>query len=119
MNFKQDIEQKVFQYLSSRCVGRSNSIKANMLAEIFHSNIREVNEAVRSLRKQGRLIGSSKQPPFGYFIPSTDNEIKDYLNSFKSELFDMLSTFNKQKRAVNAHFSNRNYDDLFPVGNLS
>lgn len=66
------------------------------------------------LRKEGKLIGSSKIPPFGYYLPANENEVKDYLHCFKNELLDMLETYNRQRRAQKDYF-NRNQQELFPA----
>lgn len=55
---------------------------------------------VRLLRKEGYFIGSSKEPPCGYYIPSTEQEANECLDTFRGELFDMLHTYNIQKRAI-------------------
>jgi biotin operon repressor len=93
--------EQIKSFLTQNCIGRDRAIKADILAIRFGLSLREINEIVRTLRKQGVLIGSSKIKPFGYYIPANEEESKSYLNTFKSELFDMLETFNAQKRARN------------------
>ena len=105
----------VFDYLNSFCLGRSRSIKADDLAQIFNSSRREINNAVRELRKDGRIVGSSKEKPFGYYIPITTEEVREYLNSFRNELFDMLHTYNLQRRAQRSFIYNVNNKSLFPT----
>ncbi len=80
---------------------------------MFNQTIRDVNEEIRRLRKAGVLIGSSKEKPFGYYLPANEDEIKEYLSTFKHELFDMLDTFNKQKRARKAYLDFLHNNDFF------
>lgn len=91
------------------------STKADTLAQTFNTTRREINSVIRELRKEGRLIGSAKEPPHGYFIPITPEESKEYLNAFRSELFDMLQTYNRQRRAQRSFVENRDNLQLFPV----
>lgn len=95
-------------------MGRHRAVKAQDLANKFQTVLREINEAVRVLRKAGRMIGSSKGSPSGYYVPANEQEIKEYMDSFKHELYDMLDTFNKQKRAKAKHLESLVQDQLFP-----
>lgn len=78
-------------------------MKAGDLALMFGISIREVNEAVRQLRLAGILIGSSKEKPFGYYIPESEEEVRNYFDTYRAELFDMLYVYNRQKRASKRH----------------
>ncbi|MDD2653491.1 MAG: hypothetical protein PHI86_00050 [Candidatus Omnitrophica bacterium] len=120
---EQELKNKIYDHLNRFCRGRSHPKKATELAGLFQINLREVNDIIRKLRKDGILIGSAKEPPHGYYLPITEEEIKEYLNSFKSELYDMLQTFNRQKRAKKAYLENLQMGDLFnfepdPAGQL-
>lgn len=120
MNAK--LKPAVLQYLSRMCRGRVNAGKAKVLAGVFQVDIREVNEAVRQLRREGMLIGSAKERPYGYYIPGTEQEVREYLGTFRNELFDMLETFNLQKRAARAYRENLATKDLFqadPSGQMA
>lgn len=108
-----ELKQSIHEYLKVNCFGRQKAAKADFLANGFNISLRDINEAVRQLRKDGYLIGSSKGAPSGYYIPATEEEVKNYLDTFKSELFDMLSTFNRQKRAKHAYIENLRTKDLF------
>ncbi|HOX55176.1 MAG TPA: flagellar protein FliT, partial [Candidatus Omnitrophota bacterium] len=60
---------------------------------------------------------------YGYYLPATKEEIKDYLDTFRNELLDMLQTFNRQKRAKKAYLESLQMEDLFnfepdPAGQL-
>lgn len=112
-----NLKDRIYSYLIACHSCRGRAIKAADLAFKFDTNLREINEIIRQLRKDGNLIGSAKEPPFGYYIPVTDTEVKAYLDSFKNELFDMLNTFNRQKRAQRNFIERKNYEpeNLFPV----
>ncbi|MDI6606521.1 MAG: hypothetical protein QME65_05230 [Candidatus Omnitrophota bacterium] len=96
---REDPKVAIYEYLNRYCQGKPNAVKAKALAGTFSMRIRDVADYIRALRKSGILIGSSKEPPCGYYIPAGEEETKEYLNTFKSELFDMLQTFNAQRRA--------------------
>lgn len=95
----QDLKNNILDYLNSFCLGKPQAVKADTLARTFRTSRREVNSVIRELRIDGQLIGSSKEPPHGYFIPITREEAKEYLKAFRNELFDMLRTYNRQRRA--------------------
>lgn len=94
------LDDEVLEFLCQHCSGRDNAVKAKHIALSLRSNLRDINQSIRILRKRGILIGSAKIPPYGYYIPVTEDEVRGYLDSFKKELYDMLNTFNRQKRAV-------------------
>ncbi|MFA7718257.1 MAG: hypothetical protein WC875_06095, partial [Candidatus Absconditabacterales bacterium] len=62
---------------------------------------------IHSLRLDGVLIGSSKERPYGYYLPANELEAKKFLDTYGAEMFDMLSVYNRQKRAK------RDYLDQF------
>lgn len=95
----EDLRIQIYTYLTYYAQGRKKAIKANTLATHYQINIREANEIIRQLRKEGKLIGSAKEPPYGYYLPATEEETKEYIKTFRSEMLDMLGTYNKQKRA--------------------
>lgn len=109
------LKEDVYLYLSTQCLGRAQAVKASELAKKFDTTLRVINNAVRDLRKDGYLIGSAKEPPFGYYIPTSEAEAKEYLHAFKSELFDMLKTYNRQKRAQHEFINSLKHRDLFPT----
>jgi len=104
---------EVYRYLFQFCCGRNKAIKAQVLADQFLVNLREINEEIRCLRKSGALIGSLKEPPYGYYIPADSKEVKEYLDTFQGELFDMLETFNRQKRAKRVFLDSLKSGELF------
>lgn len=108
-----DLRKQLYQFLQNNCPGHSRAIRAKDLAYKFNTNIREINDAIRILRFDGLLIGSSKEKPYGYYIPITEEDIKIYMDSYKGELFDMLSVYNRQKRARKIYQENLKSKDLF------
>lgn len=102
-------------YRSLLAHGRENPIKASVLAHELQTSLRDINEMVRRLRKSGVMVGSRKEPPYGYYIPGSDEEIAEYLSSFRAELFDMLRTFQRQRRASREYVDSRRTRDLFSV----
>lgn len=109
------IQSQVIEHLKLFCHGRIKAIKADELAHKFMTSRREINSIIRDLRKEGQLIGSSKDKPHGYYIPATPEEVREYLETFKSELFDMLHTFNRQRRAQRDYIENERNQQLFPT----
>jgi biotin operon repressor len=109
------IRTAVLDYLRLFCFGRVKAVKADVLAERYQTSRREINSVIRDLRKEGHLIGSSKDKPHGYYIPANEGEVLQYMDTFKSELFDMLETFNRQKRMQRAFIENVNNHQLFPT----
>ncbi len=112
----ENINSSIHNYLKACCLGRNNAVKAKILAHRFNTTVREINNSIRELWKAEHLIGSAKRKPFGYYIPVTEIEKKNHLKAFKNEMFDMLVTFNRQKKAVKKSLEEKDYPyPLFPV----
>lgn len=109
------IKSQVIEHLKLFCHGRIKAIKADDLAHKFLTSRREINSVIRALRKEGHLVGSSKDKPHGYYVPASPEEVREYLETFKSELFDMLHTFNRQRRAQRSFIENQQNQQLFPA----
>lgn len=109
----ENLTSRVYEVLQKHARGRAEAVKAARLAVELNSTMRDINEAVRCLRRRGHFIGSAKTKPYGYYIPVTAQEIDAYLYAFKSELFDMLQTFNRQKRAKARYMESLRAGDLF------
>ncbi len=103
----------IYHYLCQFHTGKARPIKAKDLAVRFSITLRDVNEEIRQLRKAGILVGSMKGKGSGYYIPANIEEAKEYISAFKSELFDMLDTLNRQKRAQRTFVDSYKYNDLF------
>jgi hypothetical protein len=99
-NISIDLKTQVYQLLQFNCRGSGRTLRAIDIANKFETDIRNINNIIHSLRMDGLLIGSSKEKPYGYYIPVTEDEIKSYLDTYRDELFDMLRVHNIQKRAA-------------------
>lgn len=110
------LKDQLFYFLSMFCRGRACAIKAHDIGLKIGVSLREVNDLIRELRKEGKLIGSAKEQPYGYYLPVSEQEVDNYLHSFKGELFDMLETFNRQRRARKLYIESQNQDFMFKVG---
>jgi len=108
-----NLHNEVHEFLRKFHVGRHNSIIAAELAKYFDTSVRDINEAIRQLRKSGILVGSAKETPCGYYIPANLTEAEEHLNTFRSELFDMLHTYNHQKRLIKKLIKEAHEQDLF------
>jgi hypothetical protein len=119
-----DLKNRIYQYLQTNCLGENHAKTGAVIAEEYKTTLRTVAEIIRQLRIAGFLIGSSKgsvnvhkdsprRIP-GYYIPQTKKETDNYLQSFKDELFDMLKTYNRQKRARIKFITEQQTKDLFP-----
>lgn len=106
-------DSQIFHYLTQFHTGKVRPIKAKDLAVKFNITLRDVNGEVRQLRKAGVLVGSMKGKDSGYYIPANAEEAREYISAFKSELFDMLDTLNRQKRAQKTFVDSFRYKDLF------
>lgn len=106
-NHPGDLKEQIHNFLKDNCLGRSRAIRALDIGSRFSIDIREVNAVIHSLRLDGVLIGSSKERPYGYYLPANELEAKKFLDTYGAEMFDMLSVYNRQKRAK------RDYLDQF------
>ena len=103
---------RVYRCLCQFHTGRSQSITAAELGKIFSLDIRAVAEEIRRLRYAGLLIGSSKTWPAGYYIPANAEEVKDYFKTYAKEMFDMLSVYNRQKRASKKYLADQKNKEI-------
>jgi biotin operon repressor len=118
-----DLKSQIYQYLQTYARGEASAKTGKHIAREFNTEWRAVASVIRQLRLDGVLIGSSKrntrtitnapQKLPGYFIPITKEEVDNYFKSFKDELFDMLKTFNRQKRAKIQFITDQQSKDLF------
>jgi len=119
-----DLKNRIYQYLQTNCLGEASAKTGKFIAKKFKTEWRAVADIIRQLRQDGVLIGSSKgcsralnllsKKHPGYYIPQTKEEIDTYFKSFKDELFDMLKTYNRQKRARIKFITDQQIKDLFP-----
>ena len=103
-------QSEIYRYLFIFCRGKNKAIKADDLARQFNTTRRDINDQIKNLRQAGALIGSSRQEPFGYFIPNCREEDTEFMGAYKSELLDMLKTYNRQKRAQRVYLDSKCQD---------
>lgn len=92
-------------YLRDNCVGRQKAVKAQVLADLFGTTLRDVNATIADLREQGKIIGSSKKAPHGYYLPANDEELRDCVVTYQSEVMKMLHVLKIWKRAIGKRIS--------------
>jgi hypothetical protein len=87
-------------------IGQTNAIKAGDIADrLGQSNDRLVREAVRQLRKDGKLILSSCKPPYGYYIAANPNEWVEFRDTnLKPRALDILQTSRAMGQAARIRF---------------
>lgn len=106
-----DTKRTVYHHLLMH--SRTNPIKAANLASLVGLSLRDINDVIRQMRKSGVMIGARKDPPYGYYIPGDEDETNEYLDSFRAELFDMLRTFQRQKKARKEFLDQLRTKDLY------
>ena len=103
-------DSQVYRYLYSFCRGKSKAIKADALARQFNTTRRDINDEISKLRRAGALIGSSRQDPFGYFIPNCREETQEFMAAYRGEMKAMLMTYNRMKRAQRTYLDSKTQD---------
>jgi biotin operon repressor len=93
--------------------GRDNPIKADELAGIIGVSRRDINEAVQTLRNSGVLIGASRSEPFGYYLPGSIEEAKECVRPMRSEMFSLIRTHQKTRKAFHEFCAQMQSNDLF------
>jgi len=67
--------------------GKANAITGKGLAKILgYPNDRLIRLAIRGMIADGVPIASSVNPPFGYYIARTPEEVNEYLRVLRSRL---------------------------------
>jgi hypothetical protein len=71
--------------------GRQNAVSIARLKRATGMSERAIKGAVESLiERQRLLIGSSRMPPFGYYMISTGEEIEDTCRALRNQALKML-----------------------------
>lgn len=71
----------------------------------FHTTERAVREAIRQLRRQGHLIGSTPGDHGGYYLMRTRDEYEEFIQTeFGAKIFDMLETKKAMDRSARDQF---------------
>lgn len=101
----QTIEDRVQAVLEESHVGRSNAIKARVLAAGVGEDERTVRAAIQSLRKDGVLILSAISPPYGYFVAETAEEWREFRHqNLRARALDILETDKAMAQAARKRF---------------
>lgn len=81
-----EMEKMLWEFIS----GSSQPIKTKILAQRLNTSMRMVRRLIRDLIAQGHLIASSMEPPYGYFVPKTEEEKRHYRNQLLSRIKHIL-----------------------------
>jgi len=80
--------------------GSDNAVKASILAaKIGFDDDRMVRKEIHQMRLEGKLIASSIQHPYGYFIPLTASEKEHYFNQIRSRRDELTQVLMAQECA--------------------
>jgi len=82
MNTKQQLRNILLRH-----EGRGQAIKANELAFLVQCEERKVRLIIRELIME-LPIASSTEPPAGYFLANTHQEVRQYAESIKGRLIE-------------------------------
>jgi len=70
--------------------GRENAIQAKELAKLAgYKDTRPITAEIHRLRKIGNIICSVVEYPHGYFRPTNDQEISDFVRSMRSRAHEI------------------------------
>jgi len=73
----------------TRRKGKDRAITGKELAKVMgHPNDRSIRKAIRELIAQGFPIAAATEPPYGYFMAETPEEVAQYLKQLKSRLVE-------------------------------
>ena len=76
-------------------VGERNALSPNYLrAALGFTSNRAVQKQIEHERKQGKVILSSTQPPGGYFLPETKQEIRRFIRTLENRGSKTLDALN-------------------------
>ena len=112
----ESIKQTVYHHLLTH--SRQNPIKAADLAALVGITLRDINEVVRIMRKSGVMVGAEKRKPYGYYIPGSAEEAKECIRGFRSEMFDMIRTYQRQRKEYWRYVNSQQSKDLFELNSV-
>jgi len=71
--------------------GEANAISAKQLTDLCgYRYTRDLQKAIEALRLDGEIIASTCQNGGGYFIPSTDLELRQYVQTVRNRALNSL-----------------------------
>lgn len=82
-------------------VGERNALSPDYLrATLGLTSNRAVQKQIEHERKQGKVILSSTQPPGGYFLPETEQEIRSFVRTLENRGAKTLDALNGAKKLL-------------------
>ena len=84
-------------------VGERNALSPDYLRVILGlTSNRAVQKQIEHERKQGKVILSSTQPPGGYFLPETKQEIRRFIRMLENRGCKTLDALNGARALLNS-----------------
>jgi hypothetical protein len=81
--------------------GSDNAVKASILAaKIGFDDDRIVRKEIHQMRLEGKIIASSTQHPYGYFIPVTAKARDHYFDQIRSRRDKLTNILIAQEHSV-------------------
>ena len=88
------MEQQIYDYLCSNCIGKDNLIKNRVLRGLFgirsDRTLRKVIQNIREDSSYKRIIGSESGRKGGFYICDTKEETIETINNIKHRANKML-----------------------------
>ena len=76
--------------------------RQNLCAKFEFTSNRAVQKQIEHERKQGKVILSSTQPPGGYFLPETKQEIRRFIRTLENRGSKTLDALNGARALLNS-----------------
>jgi hypothetical protein len=97
-------KDKVLYLLQKCCNGRNNALTKKSLAHLAGITPREFEKIVHMLRKEDHPIISVTEAPAGYFLPTTEQEARQYLGHFVSRIRNIYQSLKGVERGIKKMF---------------
>ena len=91
-----DQQQRI---LESIPYGMNNAVSNKRLALMTGMSARRVQSEIQQMRLKNKLIASTTHYPYGYYIPSNEEEKEAYLNQLRHRLNEQGQVLEAQERA--------------------
>ena len=91
-----DQQQRI---LESIPYGMNNAVSNKRLALMTGMSARRVQSEIQQMRLRSKFIASTTHPPYGYYIPSNEEEKEAYLNQLRHRLNEQGQVLEAQERA--------------------
>lgn len=120
MQNQADRLKELVLHLLQRHVGADRAVKALDIAQTLGlSTDRTVREAIRQLRREGHLILSSVNPPYGYFLAANREEWCEFRDrNLRPRAMDILETARAMGEAAQRRYGSTAALDLEQVQQL-